>query len=238
MKLDQYVTLGRSGLCVSPLCLRTMTFGTEWGWGADDSTSAALLDRYLAAGGNFVDTADFYTDGNSEEILGRLISERKVRDRVVLATKFTFNPEPGNPQMRAEMGVRTSTEPSKGRSGVLVPTTSTCTGCTPGIRLPQSMRFSRRSMNSCNQGKSATMVLPMCQLGTRAALRRSPNATAKRALSRSSSSILWSSATLKESMFPLRKMRSTLMCFSALSSRIGSKEVSIFVGGRPIPSEI
>jgi aryl-alcohol dehydrogenase-like predicted oxidoreductase len=97
MKLNQYVTLGRSGLCVSPLCLGTMTFGTEWGWGADDSTSAALLDRYLTAGGNFVDTADFYTEGKSEEILGKLISERKVRDRVVLATKFTFNQEPGNP---------------------------------------------------------------------------------------------------------------------------------------------
>jgi aryl-alcohol dehydrogenase-like predicted oxidoreductase len=97
MKLNQYVTLGRSGLCVSPLCLGTMTFGTEWGWGADDTTSAALFERYLAAGGNFVDTADFYTDGKSEEMLGKLISERKVRDRVVLATKFTFNQEPGNP---------------------------------------------------------------------------------------------------------------------------------------------
>lgn len=74
-----------------------MTFGTEWGWGVDDATSAALLDRYLAAGGNFVDTADFYTEGKSEEILGKLIRERKVRDRVVLATKFTFNQEPGNP---------------------------------------------------------------------------------------------------------------------------------------------
>ena len=74
-----------------------MTFGTEWGWGTDDSTSAALLDRYLAAGGNFVDTADFYTDGRSEEILGKLISERKIRDRVALATKFAFNQEPGNP---------------------------------------------------------------------------------------------------------------------------------------------
>jgi aryl-alcohol dehydrogenase-like predicted oxidoreductase len=97
MKTNQYVTLGRSGLCVSPLCLGTMTFGTEWGWGADDATSAALFDRYLAAGGNFVDTADFYTEGKSEEILGELIRDRKVRDRVVLATKFTFNPEPGNP---------------------------------------------------------------------------------------------------------------------------------------------
>ncbi|MBV9617248.1 MAG: aldo/keto reductase [Ktedonobacteraceae bacterium] len=97
MKMNEYVTLGRSGLCVSPLCLGTMTFGTEWGWGADDSTSAALFDLYLSAGGNFFDTADFYTEGKSEEILGKLIHDRKVRDRVVLATKFTFNKQPGNP---------------------------------------------------------------------------------------------------------------------------------------------
>ena len=97
MKMNEYVALGRSGLCVSPLCLGTMTFGTEWGWGTDDSTSAALFDRYLAAGGNFVDTADFYTEGKSEEMLGKLISDRKARDRVVLATKFTFNKQPGNP---------------------------------------------------------------------------------------------------------------------------------------------
>jgi aryl-alcohol dehydrogenase-like predicted oxidoreductase len=97
MKMNEYVTLGRSGLCVSPLCLGTMTFGTEWGWGADDSTCVALFDRYLTAGGNFVDTADFYTEGKSEEMLGKLISDRKSRDRVVLATKFTFNKQPGNP---------------------------------------------------------------------------------------------------------------------------------------------
>src|SRR5215831_330303 len=97
MKLNEYVTLGRSGLRVSPLCLGTMTFGTEWGWGSDEGAAAAILDHYLEAGGNFLDTADMYVNGRSEEMLGRFIAERRARDRVVLATKFTFNAEPGNP---------------------------------------------------------------------------------------------------------------------------------------------
>src|SRR4051794_39168088 len=97
MKLTDYVTLGRSGLRVSPLCLGTMTFGTEWGWGSDEKTAAAILDRYFEAGGNFLDTADGYTGGRSETMLGGFIAERRARDRVVLATKFTFNAEPGNP---------------------------------------------------------------------------------------------------------------------------------------------
>jgi aryl-alcohol dehydrogenase-like predicted oxidoreductase len=92
-----YYLLGRSGLRVSPLCLGTMTFGTDWGWGAPIETARALFDRYLAAGGNFVDTADGYTNGQSEEMVGRFIAETRSRDRVVLATKFTFNQEPGNP---------------------------------------------------------------------------------------------------------------------------------------------
>ncbi len=96
-KLNDYVTLGHSGLRVSPLCLGTMTFGTEWGWGSDEETARAVFDRYIDAGGNFIDTADGYTEGHSEELLGDFISERGLRDRVVLATKFTFNREPGNP---------------------------------------------------------------------------------------------------------------------------------------------
>jgi aryl-alcohol dehydrogenase-like predicted oxidoreductase len=95
--MNEYTTLGRSGLRVSPLCLGTMTFGTEWGWGADQDVSRALFDRYTEAGGNFVDTADMYTGGKSEEMLGRFIAERRLRDRIVLATKFTFNAESGNP---------------------------------------------------------------------------------------------------------------------------------------------
>lgn len=95
--LTEYALLGRSGLRVSPLCLGTMTFGTEWGWGSPLETARALFVRYLEAGGNFVDTADGYTNGTSEEMVGRFLKETKSRDRVVLATKFSFNGEAGNP---------------------------------------------------------------------------------------------------------------------------------------------
>jgi aryl-alcohol dehydrogenase-like predicted oxidoreductase len=97
MSLKDYVTLGRSGLRVSPLSLGTMTFGTEWGWGTEQDVSRSIFNRYIDAGGNFVDTADMYTGGTSEKMVGQFISERKLRDRVVLATKFTFNAEQGNP---------------------------------------------------------------------------------------------------------------------------------------------
>jgi len=57
-KLNGYVTLGRSGLRVSPLCLGTMTFGNEWGWGSEEEKAREVLDRYIEAGGNFIGTAD------------------------------------------------------------------------------------------------------------------------------------------------------------------------------------
>lgn len=97
MSLDQYYTLGRSGLRVSRLSLGTMTFGEDWGWGAAADTARAMFDRYLAAGGNFIDTADLYTEGTSESMLGKFIEESGTRDRVVLATKFSYNGQPGNP---------------------------------------------------------------------------------------------------------------------------------------------
>jgi len=97
MDLKSYVTLGRSGLRVSPLCLGAMTFGKEWGFGVDEPASRAIFDRYLEAGGNFVDTADGYNMGTSEKLTGKFISGLGLRDRIVLATKFTFNAEPGNP---------------------------------------------------------------------------------------------------------------------------------------------
>lgn len=86
-----YTLLGHTGLRVSRLALGTMTFGTENGWGCDRDTSRALFDRYLAWGGNLIDTADIYTQGTAERWLGEFIAEAGVRDRVVLATKYTYN---------------------------------------------------------------------------------------------------------------------------------------------------
>ncbi|WP_371765001.1 aldo/keto reductase [Massilia sp.] len=93
--LDQYRLLGRSGLRVSPLALGTMTFGQDWGWGADESEARRIFDAYVDRGGNFVDTAVNYTNGASERILGRLMEGR--RDRIVLSTKFTMARDPGDP---------------------------------------------------------------------------------------------------------------------------------------------
>lgn len=96
MRMNEYITLGRSGLRVSLLCLGTMTFGNDR-WGSADDTSRAIFDYYIDAGGNFLDTADGYAAGKSEELLGRFVAESRLRDKLVIATKFTFNVEEGNP---------------------------------------------------------------------------------------------------------------------------------------------
>ncbi|MDF7811258.1 aldo/keto reductase [Hymenobacter sp. YC55] len=96
MSLTSFRTLGRSGLVVSPLALGTMTFGTPR-WGSPDDVSKAIFHAYVEAGGNFVDTADVYAGGRSEELLGGYIADRCLRDQLVLATKFSFNTNPGNP---------------------------------------------------------------------------------------------------------------------------------------------
>ena len=97
MSINHYYTLGRSGLRVSRLALGTMTFGTEWGWGSDKEAARAIFDRYVDAGGNFIDTADVYTQGTSETWLGEFIAARGLRDKVVLASKFSHPTDPGNP---------------------------------------------------------------------------------------------------------------------------------------------
>ena len=98
MPLNHYVTLGRSGLRVSPLCLGTMTFGPDWGWGSSIEESRAIIDAYTDAGGNFIDTANIYTKGHSEKILGDHVGrDRSRRDRLVIATKFLGNMFPGDP---------------------------------------------------------------------------------------------------------------------------------------------
>jgi aryl-alcohol dehydrogenase-like predicted oxidoreductase len=98
MPLTNYVTMGHSGLRVSPLCLGAMTFGKEWGWGSEPEEAKRILDAYVDRGGNFIDTANGYTKGHSEVIIGEHLShDRKKRDRVVIATKFTTNLFMGDP---------------------------------------------------------------------------------------------------------------------------------------------
>ena len=81
MSLDHYITLGRSGLRVSPLCLGAMTFGEDLGWGSTVEESQQILDRYIALGGNFIDTANFYTKSHSEKIIGDHIGRHKAQAR-------------------------------------------------------------------------------------------------------------------------------------------------------------
>lgn len=91
----RYRLLGRSGLRVAEVALGTMTFGGEGAWGADPSEARRIYDRYLAAGGNFVDTADRYANGESERIVGELVAAD--RDRIVLGSKYTLTRRPGDP---------------------------------------------------------------------------------------------------------------------------------------------
>jgi aryl-alcohol dehydrogenase-like predicted oxidoreductase len=96
--LDHYVTLGRSGLRVSPLCLGAMTFGEDLGWGTSVEESEQIIDRFVDLGGNFIDTANFYTGSHSEKILGDHIGRHPARrDRLTIATKFSGNLYPGDP---------------------------------------------------------------------------------------------------------------------------------------------
>jgi aryl-alcohol dehydrogenase-like predicted oxidoreductase len=98
MTTMNYQLLGRSGLRVSDLCLGTMTFGDDWGWGAAKDESRKIYDAYRSAGGNFIDTANIYTNGSSEKLIGEFISGH--REEMVIATKYTnaaaaFTGQPG-----------------------------------------------------------------------------------------------------------------------------------------------
>lgn len=92
--LDDYRLLGRSGLRVSPLCLGTRTFG-KMNEGDSKADSRKVFDLYIERGGNFIDTANIYANGNSEKLLGEIIASR--RDQLVLASKYTGNTRPGDP---------------------------------------------------------------------------------------------------------------------------------------------
>lgn len=91
----RYRILGSSALRVSEVALGTMTFGEKWGWGAALDDSRRMLDLYVDRGGNFVDTACNYTDGESEEQLGEMLVGR--REGIVLATKYTLTSRPDDP---------------------------------------------------------------------------------------------------------------------------------------------
>lgn len=90
----KYKLLGNSGLWVSEVCLGTMTFGEDWGWGADKETCKEIIKIFLDSGGNFIDTANYYTNGSSETILGELLEG--IRHSVVLATKYSLLTDPRN----------------------------------------------------------------------------------------------------------------------------------------------
>src|SRR5215211_3906968 len=91
----RYKLLGRSGLRVSELCLGSMTFGDEWGWGAPEQESRRMFEAFVEAGGNFIDTANNYTNGASEKFIGEFT--RAERDHFVIATKYTLNEHATDP---------------------------------------------------------------------------------------------------------------------------------------------
>jgi aryl-alcohol dehydrogenase-like predicted oxidoreductase len=91
----QYKLLGNTGLRVSELCLGAMTFGEDWDWGANRETSQAMFEAFAEAGGNFIDTANVYTNGTSEKMLGEFVQSE--RDRFVIATKYTVMTHPNDP---------------------------------------------------------------------------------------------------------------------------------------------
>lgn len=131
MSLTDYRAFGRSGLIVSPFALGTMTFGTAR-WGSAEDGSRVQFNAYLDAGGHFIDTADVNSSGRSEEMLGRFIAERGLRDQIVLP------PKPASRRAREFMPA--AAEPStymrrsRARSSGYELTTSICSGCPYGTR--------------------------------------------------------------------------------------------------------
>ena len=91
----RYRLLGRSGLRVSEICLGTMTFGEEWGWGTPPEEARRVFDVFAGRGGNFIDTANRYTEGTSEKLVGELVASD--RGRFVVGSKYTLSTSPGDP---------------------------------------------------------------------------------------------------------------------------------------------
>ena len=174
----RYRLFGRSGLRVSELGLGTMTFGTDWGWGADEDRAARIVDAFAAAGGNFIDTAKNYTDGSSERIVGELVAEATrpvgARDEV------HADDRPRRPQRRRqppqEPRAVARAEPAPARA----PTTSTCCGCTCATRRRRSRRRCARSTTRCGSARCSTSGSPTRRRGWWRRPTRSPSCAAGR----------------------------------------------------------
>lgn len=117
LQLDDYRLLGRSGLRVSPLALGTMTFGAGSRWGTDFAEAGKIFELYVERGGNAIDTANFYGNGESERMVGRLV--QGWRNRFVIATKYSLSMRPGDPNAcgNHRKNMRQSVEDSLQRLG-------------------------------------------------------------------------------------------------------------------------
>ena len=113
----RYKLLGKSGLRVSELCLGTMTFGDDWGWGAPRDESLRIFETFVEAGGNFIDTANNYTNGTSEKFVGEFV--KSDRDHFVIATKYTLTERSNDPNFGGNhrKNMRRSVEGSLQRLG-------------------------------------------------------------------------------------------------------------------------
>lgn len=159
MDLTHYRTLGNSGLAVSPLALGTMTFGAGR-WGTGEGTSRSVFNTYVEAGGNFVDSADIYSAGQSEEMLGSFIAESGLRDTLVIATKSGFSRTQGRP---TPVGVarRTSVLGWRVLSGACAPTISICSGSMCGIGSRPQKKCCKPWWMPSGVEKSFTTVSPI-----------------------------------------------------------------------------
>ena len=220
MSLQDYITLGRSGLRVDRLSLGTMTFGTEWGWGSDEAQAREIFDRYVDQGGNTVDTANLYTNGKSEQMVGKFIGEKKLRDRIVLATKFTFNTEPGNPDCGRQ-------QPKEYLSGAGRIVAQTANGLYRSLLVARLGRgYSNGRGSGDVDGSGAPRQDSLLRILGYAGVVRGARADAGRkrrqgtAGSRCNSSIRWSSATSNGNIFPpLRNWELALCPWSPLGRR-------------------
>ena len=174
----RYTLFGRSGLRVSELCLGTMTFGEDWGWGAPKETCRRVFERFAEAGGNFIDSANNYTSGTAEEILGELLGAE--RERFVLTTKYTLQTRPGRPE-RDRQPAQEPRPVARGEPrGGCGPTTSTSTGCTPATRSRRSRRSCARSTTRCAPARCSTSASRTGRPGRSRARRRSRSCAAGR----------------------------------------------------------